>query len=571
VKAFFAVMRRNHIRYGGFLIFHIIASIVAAAALVLMTHLRGEMGETALQGDITTLVRFLIALTAIAAVRAFFSALHTLTLERFSGKAGHKLRRGFIGYLLRVPYAKFEKAGSGESLSIYTNDIWRAESLVGGGWSGGLSFVTSIIQFASVLIFMFWVSPLLTLIILGLVPFLAVFQMLASKPIQKKQIAQSEASAEFNAVVNDSLQNISTIAAYGLEDVLEERYLVQYDKFMDAFIAFIKALAVSVSAGMMVSVTPMAVIFSVAAFAVIGGNMTIAEFIAYSAMLVVVGGEIGNLSERLGQLQEFMGSTKRLLGATAEEIEVASTASGTKKSSAISFKNVSFGYNADTELLAVEDISFEIPLGSRVAFVGGSGSGKSTLLKLLLGLYDPTEGKIFIGGKTDFAKAELRSHFAYVPQDSFLFPESIGENITLEGTITDLPRLEKACADAGILDFIQGLPNGFDSVLSEASENISGGQRQRIAMARAFYRDAPIILFDEATSALDPITEASILQSFDNVTAGKTVIMVAHRVSAIAACDTIVVLNEGKLSGMGTHQELLATNPVYQQLYEGGE
>jgi ABC-type multidrug transport system fused ATPase/permease subunit len=130
-----------------------------------------------------------------------------------------------------------------------------------------------------------------------------------------------------------------------------------------------------------------------------------------------------------------------------------------------------------------------------------------------------------------------------------------------------MDRLIKVCKDAGILDFIESLPNKFDTVLTEAADNISGGQRQRIALARAFYRDAPVILFDEATSALDPITEARVLESFDKLARGKTVIMVAHRARAIAACDTIVVMDGGKIAGIGSHDELLATNDVYKKLY----
>jgi ABC-type multidrug transport system fused ATPase/permease subunit len=221
-------------------------------------------------------------------------------------------------------------------------------------------------------------------------------------------------------------------------------------------------------------------------------------------------------------------------------------------------------------VLVLEDVNLSIKAGSKMAIVGGSGSGKSTMLKLLLGLYEPTKGEIAINNKatTTYTKADLRNIFAYVPQDSFLFPESIGKNITLENEIADMARLEKACAEAGILDFINSLPDGLNSILTEGADNISGGQRQRIAMARAFYKNAPVILFDEATSSLDPATEAAILSSFANVAAGKTVIMVAHRPMAIAACDVIIVMENGKVAGVGSHDELLKNNEAYQNLYE---
>jgi len=241
----------------------------------------------------------------------------------------------------------------------------------------------------------------------------------------------------------------------------------------------------------------------------------------------------------------------------------------------------------------VEDVSFEINPGDRIAFVGGSGSGKSTILKLLLGLYEPTGGKISISNTctTELSKNSQRSVFAYVPQDSFLFPESIGANISGQKN-PDTEKLEKAASDAGILDFINSLPDKFDGELQEASENVSGGQRQRIAIARAFYRanpggaaatgrpasiakqcerDAPIILFDEATSALDPTTEAAVLENFAYAAQDKTVVMVAHRPSAIAICNRIIVMDSGKICGIGTHEELLQSSQTYKNLYETRE
>jgi ATP-binding cassette subfamily B protein len=192
------------------------------------------------------------------------------------------------------------------------------------------------------------------------------------------------------------------------------------------------------------------------------------------------------------------------------------------------------------------------------------------VLKLLLGLYAPQEGRISVMGadSTEVSLHSLRDTFAYVPQDSFLFPESISENITGESEISDRSRLEKACHDAGILEFIESLSDGFDAILGESAENISGGQKQRIALARAFYRDAPIILFDEATSALDPTTEAAVLQSFNAISKDKTVLMVAHRFSAIDFCDYVVVMESGKVAAIGTHDDLIESSPVYKGLYQ---
>jgi len=541
-----------------------------AATTVYQTQIQGNMSEAALDGDVDQLLYFLLILSGIASIRVLSDALGALFIGRFGARADYSIRKNFINYFLRVPFSSFEKAGSGESLSIFSNDIPNASALVG-GW-GGFFFIAgdSLFLIAS-LIFMFVLNPILTLILFATIPVLVVLQVLCSLPIQKKQKIMSEESANFNAVVNDSLQNVSTIAAYSLEGVLEERYLTAYDKFFKAIRSFAVAMLPLVSVGMVAAGIPISVINVIAGIQVINERMSIADFIAYTTLVLITMSWMMMLSQTLSRLQIFVTGAKRVIENTSEKVEdlTITNSSNNSKPSLIEFKNVDFAFSDDLPL-TLEKVSFSIKSGSRVAFVGESGSGKSTVLKMLLGIYDSIDGEILIDGVTtsNMSKGDLRNIFAYLPQDSFLFPESIGKNITLEDTISDQKRLDKACEDSGILDFIKSLPEKFDSILTESADNVSGGQRQRIAMARTFYKDAPIILFDEATSALDPKTEASILQSLNSAAKGKTIIMVAHRTQAISACDTIIVMDSGKVSGIGSHEELVKTNDIYKRLYE---
>ena len=550
------------------MIFYIITSIIFSAAIVLQTQLRGTLGEAAYYGEANTLLRLLGLLTIIAVVRAINAFVRVYFRRQFNANAGFNLRENFMKYFLRIPFTTFEKAGSGESLSIFQTDLRWARDLVG---TGAWELLGDMIYLVAIFVFMFMISPFLTLILIGTIPVLAVLQMMSSIPIQKRQTVMSEERANFNAVVNDSLQNISTIAAYSLEDVLEERYLTAYDKFYTAFRRFMLTLLPLLSFGFVGACIPLSIINILAAVRVINGYMSIADFIAFTAIAMMTIEWVATLAERFNEVQTGVANAKRLLNSTAEALEDLDSGEVISREApvSISFENVSFKYSEDAPL-AVDNATFSIKPGSRIAFVGGSGSGKSTLLKLLLGLYPPTSGEIFISGKnaSNVSKASLRDTFAYVPQDSFLFPESIGENIAIEANISDTACLEKAAADAGILEFINSLPNKWDGVLQESSENISGGQRQRIAVARAFYKNAPVILFDEATSALDPTTEAAILESVEQAAKGKTVVMVAHRPSAIAACDEIVVMENGKICGIGTHAELITSNEVYKKLYE---
>lgn len=547
MKTLLATLKKNQTPYAGFFVFYIAAALIISATVIGGQILIGEMGQAAYQFDTSAIINFLLILTGVVFVRAFFSALSALLSGRFSGNAEYSLRMSFVKFFVRQPFAKFEKTSSGENLSVFTNDIPQATQLVS---TGVLQIVSDFMLLFVVLGYMFYMNWLYTLIFVASFPVLVLIQVIVSVPIQKVQKIATDARAGFNAVVNDSLQNTATVISYALEDELESRYVSQYRKFFDARMIYIRRFAVLVLAGFIISVLPLIYLFIAAGFAVVNETMPISEFIVYTGIGTLAVGWLAELAQSLGGLSIWKASAKRLAETTTGDDENLGNREKIIPSGklAVSFENISFSYAGDCPNV-LSGVSFEIRQGAKVAIAGGSGSGKSTILKILLGLYEPEEGKVTVLGSdaAKIGKSTLREAFAYVPQDSFLFPVSIVENITNEKQVThqNKGKLEKACSDAGILEFINSLPDGFDSILSESAENVSGGQRQRLAMARAFYKDSPIILFDEATSSLDPTTEAEILKTLENATKDKTVIMVAHRAAARAFCDTVITLNGG--------------------------
>jgi ABC-type multidrug transport system fused ATPase/permease subunit len=597
----FKTLANQRLRYKGFLLFFLLMTLIVSITSVVMTRLTGEMGQAALDMDMGVLLRFIIIITGIMVIRAVASAASALFLGRFAGKAGYTFRDNFVKYFLQKPFAAFENTKSGESLSVFSNDLPAAVELVS---NGGIRMIADFITIAVAFAYMMYLNWWLTLIFFASFPVLIVMQVLISVPIQKKSERRLETRAHINAVANDSFQNTSTVVAYSLENIMDRRCRKAFDEWVEASKRQGRSFLLLILAGMIASFSPILIIIAISAYRVIAGSMNIAEWIAFTSLASEAGGWLTMLSQRQNQVQTTAAGAKRMGEHIAGELEDIHKGSALTPSgdTAISVNNLKFSYgvqmgseisdsmeaadgyeNNDTEYIATEDnesskaspialdgVSFEIKKGSRVAFVGGSGSGKSTVLKLLLGLYTPQEGSISIFGAdtVGITLQSLRDVFAYLPQDSYLFPESILENITGELVISEKLRLEKACSDAGVLDFVKSLPDGFDSTLSESAENISGGQKQRIAIARAFYRDAPIILFDEATSALDPATEAAVLQSFGALAKDKTVLMVAHRLKAINFCDTIVVMESGKVVAIGTHDDLLNNSPVYANLYE---
>jgi len=577
MKAFFETLRKNGVRIGGFSAIFLFLAAGIAVAETIRFWLAGALGQAAQNEvdaytqNIDVLLNLLLWLGLVTAILALFSAISAFALGRYSGKLGYTFRKNFARYFLHVPFSKFQAANSGQSLSVFSNDVPAATNFI---TNGGLQVVGSIFTLIASFVFMFIINSTYTLIFLAMFPVLMVLQIVVSMPIQKKAKIASEKRAEFNAVVNDGLQNISTITAYGLEEEIERRYLEKYDGFVKATKARLVMQLPLIMFGILASVAPLIILIAGTATNVMDyyHPMTVGEYIAFLSIAAAASDWLMMLSQNLIGVQQLRAGANRFNETTAHNLEDLQKGDTLKpnQTTDIMFSNVNFAYGEGEESFqALTDISLHIKPGSRVAIVGGSGSGKSTILKMLLGLYEPKSGRISIGGKdtAHVSKGSLREFFTYVPQDSFLFPEAIGRNIACSDE-PDMEKLRKVCADAGILEFIDSLPEGFDTVLAEAAENVSGGQRQRIALARAFYKDAPVVLFDEATSALDPITEAQVLESFDKLAQGKTVVMVAHRAAAIATCDTIVVMEGGKVAGVGSHEQLLATNDAYKNLYQ---
>ena len=570
----FKTLKKQRLHYKGFMISFLSLFFIASVANVLMTVLSGDMGQAAVDMDMNVLFRLFVILTGVMIIRAGASAFSALIIGRFAGKAGYRFRENFTKFFLQKPFAKFESANSGEVLSVFSNDLPGAVELVS---NGGIRMIADIITLVVAIVYMMYINWWLSLIYFAAFPVLVIMQVVIANPLQKKRERVLEKRASLNAAANDSFQNTSVVVAYSLEEKMEVRCRTEYGEMIDAVKNYLHSFIPLVLAGILASTAPLLIIIAVSSGQVIGGNMNIAEWIAFVSLAGETGGWLSMLSQRQNNVKTSSAGAKRMDDYLNDESE--DITAGHKLipvgDIAVSAENISFSYQVNNEsdgenkpILAIDDISFEIKKGSRVAFVGGSGSGKSTVLKLLLGLYTLQQGKLSVMGENTAAVSlqSLRDIFAYVPQDSFLFPETIAENITGESIVLDITRLEKACSDAGILTFIKTLPDGFDAVLSESAENVSGGQKQRIALARAFYRNAPIVLFDEATSALDPQTEAEVLQSFKSLAKDKTVIMVAHRPKAVDFCDYIIVMDNGKIAAIGTHDELLKESDVYASL-----
>ncbi|MCL2030767.1 MAG: ABC transporter ATP-binding protein/permease [Oscillospiraceae bacterium] len=535
IKAFFSTLRTYRLKYARFAALYILPAAAAAVAGLLSARATGDMAQAAELGLDGEMMGFLLVLAVAGAAQVLLDSLTALLRQRAFGAAIHRIRAVFTRRLLDMPYRDFAAKNSGEGVSLFTNDAPLAAEFV------TTQALAQISQFATLLVsavFMAYINGWLTLVYFALFPLLAVFQAKLSAPIGKKRLVVSERRAETVAVVADALQNPLTVKAYGLEAAVERRF---DESFMKCYRAEYEASKISVPlllTGVFTTFLPTAALGMAACALVIRGEMTLAGFVTLTVVSGPVGSWLMMFAQDLARLQLAKASAMRVMEFTPDTAAGEGIRMDTAGKYAAVFDDVRFGYSEDAMIF--EGVSFAVDQGSVTAVAGPSGCGKSTALKLMLGLYAPDGGRISLSSP----------HVTYVPQDGYLLPVSIRENI-IGNLPDDEDKLRAACENAGIYEFITGLPEGFDAVLSESAANVSGGQKQRIAMARAFYRDADILLFDEATSALDPATERAVLEAFRDYvkTGGKTAVVVAHRQAVLEMADRVVTLTKGGGAG----------------------
>lgn len=578
MKTMQQLVRRFRLTFLRILVPYLVLSVIVAVGDILIARSTGSISDSALEHGLDNIVVLLQTMTLITAVKVGSSALRARLSSRGSAQIFAALRSGFAKHLNAISYKHLAAKSSGDVLALYTNDLKQAcDALT----TALLPFLSQTVLAIVALIFLFWMQPVQTLVYLVLYPLIGFFQTWISKPISELMGVVSRQRGEYNAVVLDSLQNTATIVACGLEDVMEERYNRSYDLYYRLRQRYISTFTKLVVGGNTLAVLPSIYVYLVSSLAVINGGMSLGGFIAYTTVIDFSDFWLGQLSQMLNQLRIALAGAQRILANTEEAWEHSGDAEDAGETklepvphrAAIAMSGISFSYNGSDRVL--EHIDLQIEAGERIALVGGSGSGKSSLMKLMLSLYEAEEGELSFYGRQASALplAVRRGLVAYVPQDSFMFAASIRENITLGIAVDGLSpqeaeeRLRECCRQADILSFIESLPQGFDTLLSESADNVSGGQRQRLAIARALYRQVPILMLDEATSALDPLTEAKILNMLQDEYPQLTTVLITHRLAAVAECDRILVMEQGRIIEEGSFDELMAASARFAELY----
>ena len=410
----------------------------------------------------------------------------------------------------------------------------------------------------------------LTLIILIPIPFIIFFMMKIGKLVQNQFRKVQENFSSISGRVQENIYGIRVIKSYVQEEAEADKFEILNETMMESNLDMVKISSF---------ITPVIEISFSISFVmnlIIGGNMvlngtiSLGDFIAFNGYLTMIMRPIISIGRVINIFQRGSASMKRLdeVFNVKPKIQDGIKMINSNIIGEIEFNNLTFSYG-DPNNKVLDNINLKIPKGHTVGIIGKTGSGKSTLSNLLLKLYMPNPGEIFIDSVdiTDYSLETLRGSMGYVPQDNFLFSASIKDNIKFfKDEYTD-KEVEEAAQKSSIYESIIDLPMGFDTILGERGVNLSGGQKQRISIARAIIKNPPILILDDSLSAVDTITESMLLKNIKKSRIGKTTIIIAHRISTIKHADLIIVLNEGSICESGTHNELLEKGGLYYETY----
>jgi ATP-binding cassette, subfamily B, bacterial len=564
-------LRPYRIRIGLAIVFLVMAAVATLAfPIALRSLIDGGLVQTDKGAQVMALRDHFVALFGVAFALGLFSAGRFYMVSWLGERITADLRNAVYGHVLHQSPEFFETTQTGEVLSRLTVDTTLVQTVVGSSLSMGLRNMVMGIGALGMLI---WTNPYVMFQVLGVLVLIVVPSVLFGRRVRKLSRASQDRMADSSAIAAEVLNAIPVVQSYTAEDREGARFNTSTNEAFTTAVRRTKARSILVA--FIIIATSAALLWGLyqGTQAVMAGRITAGHLGQTVVYVIILASAFAILGEVYGDLLRAAGATERLMELLGSQSPITSPSNPTPApvppaGSAINFESIDFNYPSRPNQTALQRFSLHVRPGQTVAIVGPSGAGKSTVFQLLLRFYDPRAGRIVLDGvpTNEMSLHDLRQRIGIVPQDAVIFSSSAMENIRY-GRPDANDEEVKAAAQAAFADeFINALPEGYNTFLGERGVRLSGGQRQRIAIARAMLKNPPLLLLDEATSALDAESERMVQAALESAMRDRTTLVIAHRLATVQKADHIVVLDQGQLVEQGTHAELVAQGGVYAGL-----
>ena len=554
------------------IIFSLVFALLGTVLALILPNMLKKVGEEifvsasglAINLDkVTTLCIWLLIMCSASSVFSYFQGY---MMSGVTAKVTQEFRTKISEKINNVPLAYFDSTSYGDILSRITNDI----DTIGQTLNQCISnIITCMAMFLGAVVMMFVNSWQLTLITFASLPISLLLVLILIKFSQKYFVTHQKALGELNGIVEENYHAHNIVKTFNAEQKAQNDFekvnnILQKSSFMSQFISGSMYPAMN-----FVNNVTYAIVCVVGGILSIKNPLFVVTVLTFVEYMRIFNQQISQISQISGTLQSGVAASERVfefLALAEQDKENEKTTKVDNVKGYVEFKNVSFGYTKDKTI--IKDFSAKILPGQKIAIVGPTGAGKTTLVNLLMRFYEIDSGEILIDGIStkDMKREDVRKLFGMVLQDTWIFDGTIRENVSFGTKGLTNEQIENACSFAHIDHFIRSLPNGYDMVVDETA-NISQGQRQLLTIARAMVNNAPMLILDEATSSVDTRTEQQIQKAMDKLMANRTSFVIAHRLSTIKNADQILVMKDGNIVEQGNHNELMAQNGFYAELY----
>lgn len=526
------------------------------------------LNKLLMQGHERTLILLCLSMVIIALVKGIFAYYQLFLTSRIGYLLVYTLRGELFNHLQNLSLSFHHRARSGELLNKLTSDTNTLKDVFA---DSALTFTTHVLTVTGMLVIMLSINLKLGMVVLISFPVLFCAIYFIYSRIKNSARAQRRNEGKLASRVSEILSAVPLIQAYGMEEYERERFEADSSQSMKNSIKTSRMEAAATRMVEIISAVGSAIVILFGSLQVLAGTMTPGDVLVFASYMTQIYNpirQITRLSTRFSRASVSIERINEILETEPDIQDEPGAVKLEKLHGAIGFDNVSFSYVEGKTIL--DNVSLRIAPGEKIALVGASGAGKSTVANLIIRLYEPQKGAVLIDGRNikSYQRASLRREIGVVLQDSILFGTSIKENIAYGRPEATLEDIEQAARQAHAHEFIMALPDGYDSLLSESGSTLSGGQRQRLCLARAFIRQASILIMDEPASAVDGESQALIRDAMNKLHHGRTILLIAHQFNTIRDFDRILVLKNGDIVEEGSHQKLIQLGGYYHELYK---